>query len=167
MRKVILSVALSMDGFIEDSKGAYDWCTPPAKGEMEKFLKRIDAIFYGRKSFELAGANAFPGKKNYVVSKTLKGPIKNTEIISSKVLDEVKNIKHDKGKDIWLYGGAELTTFFINHDLVDEINVGLIPIILGSGKPLFQNINQRKKFIATSAKVSSPDLIYLDYVRKS
>ncbi len=154
-----------MDGFIEGPHGEYDWCTPPEAGEMKKFLNRIDAIFYGRKSFELAGPNAFPGKKNYVVSNTLKGPIKNTEIISGKVLEEVKHIKHDKGKDIWLYGGAELTTFFIHHDLVDEINIGLVPILLGSGKPLFQNIHQRKKFVARNARVASSELIYLDYER--
>ena len=63
---------MSLDGFIEGPNGEYDWCPPPSKTEMDDFMDKIDVILMGRKSFELMGPNAFPGKKVYVFSNTLK-----------------------------------------------------------------------------------------------
>jgi len=125
MRKVILSVAVSLDGMIEGPNGEYDLCPPPSRKEMSDFLNKVDAIFLGRKSFELIGKSMFPKKEHYVFSTTL---------------------KKQPGKDIWLYGGAKLVTFFLNEKLVDEMWLGVVPIILGKGKPLFSNINQRTHF---------------------
>jgi dihydrofolate reductase len=152
MRKVILSVAISLDGFIEGPKGEYDWCPPPSSGQMAAFLKRIDVVFYGRKSFELAGAGAFPGKTHYVFSNTLKHlNSKSTYIISGDIVSRVNEIKAESGKDIWLFGGASLTTTFMNEGLVDEMWLGIVPVVLGSGKPLFREIRSRNYFDITEA----------------
>ena len=66
MRKVILSVAVSLDGFIEGTNGEYDWFPPPSENEMKEFLDGIDIIFMGRKSYEMAGTSMFPDKTCYV-----------------------------------------------------------------------------------------------------
>lgn len=148
MRKVILGVAVSLDGFIEGPNGEYDWCPPPSQAEMTKFMRGIDVIFFGRKSFELMGPGAFPGKISYVFSnslKTISG--KDVHLIGRDIVPAVKKIKNSAGKNIWLFGGASLTTTFINEGLVDELWLGLVPIVLGKGKPLFQNINQRTNFM--------------------
>jgi dihydrofolate reductase len=147
MRKVILGVAVSLDGFIEGPEGEYDWCPPPSQREMDDFMNRIDSIFFGRKSFELVGAMAFPEKEVFVFSSSLKEVRgKNIHLISGDIAVQVHEIKNKPGKDIWLYGGASLTTTFINEGWVDEMWLGLVPIILGNGKPLFVDIKQRTHF---------------------
>ncbi len=150
MRKVILGVAVSLDGFIEGPNGEYDWCPPPSQTEMEAFMNKIDIIFMGRKSFEMMGSAAFPGKVSYVFSNSLKS-VKGATIISGEIIKAVNEIKNQEGKDIWLFGGASLTTSFINEGLVDEMWLGIVPVILGAGKPLFQNIDQRTFFKFTEA----------------
>lgn len=147
MRKVILGVAVSLDGFIEGPNGEYDWCPPPSEKEMIEFLEGIDAIFYGRKSFDLAGTSSFPGKTSYVFSNSLtKVKGKDTHLVTGDIVSAVTRLKNEPGKDIWLFGGASLTTTFINEGLVDEMWLGLVPVVLGGGKPLFQNIQQRTYF---------------------
>jgi dihydrofolate reductase len=155
MRKIILSVAVSLDGFIEGPGGEYDWCPPPSGKEMKEFMDDIDVIFMGRKSYEMAGTSMFPDKQSYVFSNTLKKTNKNTKLISGDFKQAVESIKQQPGKNIWLYGGASLTTDFVNHQLVDEMWLGLVPVILGSGKPLFQNINERQLFKTDTAIVSN------------
>jgi dihydrofolate reductase len=145
MRKVILSVAISLDGMIEGPNGEYDWCPPPSKKEMSDFLDKVDAIFLGRKSFELTGKSMFPKKEHYVFSTTLKKPI-DFQLINKDVKQKVMEIKKQPGKDIWLFGGAKLATFFLNEKLIDEMWLGVVPVVLGKGKPLFSDINQRTYF---------------------
>jgi len=154
MRKIILSVAVSLDGFIEDSKGRYDWCPPPSKNEMTEFLQSIDTIFMGRKSYELAGTKMFPGKEHYVFSNTLNGNAKGVNIIRRDMLKTVNLMLLEKGKNIWLYGGANLITTFVNENMVDEMWLAYVPVVLGGGKPLFENISERKKYKLTESKVA-------------
>ena len=155
MRKIVLSVAVSLDGFIEGPKGEYDWCPPPSEKEMNDFLNEIDIIFMGRKSYEMAGTSMFSNKECYVFTKTLKKVKGNVNIISGDFAAQVNQIKQQPGKNIWLFGGANLTTYFINHQLVDEMWLGLVPILLGKGKPLFQDISDRQYFLAESASASN------------
>ncbi len=147
MRKVILGVAVSLDGFIEGPKGEYYWCPPPSQKEMDDFMSKIDSIFFGRKSFELMGPSAFSEKELFVFSNSLqKADGENVHLVTGNIISQVKEIKNKPGKDIWLYGGASLTTTFINEELVDEMWLGIVPIILGKGKPLFSDIRQRTHF---------------------
>ncbi len=155
MRKVILSVAVSLDGFIEGPHGEYDWCPPPSEDEMNDFMNGIEVIFMGRKSYEMTGISMFQEKQSYVFSNTLKEVKGNTKVISGDFISAVNEIRQQPGKDIWLFGGASLTTDFINHQLVDEMWLGLVPIVLGKGKPLFQNIHDRQRFKAVSATTSN------------
>jgi len=89
---------------------------PPSKKEMSDFLARVDAIFFGRKSFELTGKSMFPKKEYYVFSTTLKKAI-DFQLINHDVKKQVMEIKKQPGKDIWLFGGAKLVTFFLNEKL--------------------------------------------------
>jgi dihydrofolate reductase len=150
MRKVILGLAVSLDGFIEGPNGEYDWCFTDQDYGLSEFMKRIDAIIMGRKSFEIAqsyeGESPWKGVLTYVVSNTLKKIDEpDTKLISGDLRKEIDILKRSPGKDLWLFGGAELTTFFINQQLIDEYWLSVHPILLGSGKPLFQHIDGRKK----------------------
>ena len=115
MRKVVLCVAVSLDGFIEGPKGEFDWCFADQDYGMAAFFKRIDAIFMGRKSYEMAskmeGENPWKGITTYVFSNTLKEiTSEDTILVSGDIVSEVKAIKNTPGKDIWLFGGASLST---------------------------------------------------------
>src|SRR5688572_11307594 len=107
MRKIILSVAVSLDGFIEGPNGEYDWCPPPSGKEMKNFLDGIDVIFMGRKSYELAGFSMFPDKHCYVFSNTITRTKDDAKIITGDVVEAVNKIRLQSGKNIWLYGGAK------------------------------------------------------------
>lgn len=170
MRKLILNLALSLDGFIEGPRGEYDWCFTDLDYGMTRFLSHIDAIFFGRKSFELVspmGPNAYPGLTRYVFSKTLESA-EGAIIICDEPKRNVERIKRMKGKDIWLFGGAELTNSLMELDLVDELQLCVHPIILGDGKPLFKSSDQRKNLKLISAKTYPTGLVQLFYrpVRK-
>ena len=163
MRKVILQVALSLDGFIEGPGGEYDWCFTDQDYGMKDFMKRIDALFLGRKSFEMMGSKAFGKKKNYVFSNTLKKSSGEAEIVSGDIGEQVRKIKKMEGKDIWLFGGASLTTSLMNEGLVDGLELAVHPILLGSGKPLFQGIKGRVKTKLIDVKTYPTGLVMLNY----
>ena len=163
MRKVILQVAVTLDGFIEGPKGEYDWCLPPDGQEMKEFLKRIDALFLGRKSFEMIGSKPFGKKKNYVFSNTLKKSSGQTEIVSGDIAQQVRKIKMMEGKDIWLFGGASLTASLMNEGLVDGLELAVHPILLGGGKPLFRGIKGTVKTKLIDVKTYPSGLVMLNY----
>jgi len=168
MRKVILGLAVSLDGFIEGPKGEYDWCSTDQDYGLKEFFKRINSIFVGRKSYEMSlgmegGISGFPKFKEYVFSTTLDTVKEGTKIVKGDVREEVTKIKNEPGKDIWLFGGAELTASLMDLGLVDEIGLAVHPILLGSGKPLFKNIKERIHLKLVNTKTYSTGLVYLTY----
>ena len=169
MRKVILQLAVSLDGKIEGPNGEYDWCLMDQDYGISAFFKRIDSMFLGRKTYELTlsmGEEAMPGfpkLQEYVFSTTLKEVKPGAVLIKNNIEEEVKRIKAQPGKDIWLFGGASLTTCLLNLGLVDEMVLAVHPIILGEGKPLFQNIPDRVPLTLTDSKTYSSGLVMLSY----
>ncbi len=169
MRKVILGLAISLDGYIEGPNGEYDWCFTDQDYGMSDFYKRVDSLFLGRKSYELTlsmGEEAmadFPKLTQYVFSTTLTEVKPGAILINENIEAEVRRIKNETGKDIWLFGGAMLTASLLNLGLIDEIGLAVHPIILGSGKPLFSNLQNRVPLTLTDTKTYSSGLVYLTY----
>ncbi|HEV8080606.1 MAG TPA: dihydrofolate reductase family protein [Chitinophagaceae bacterium] len=169
MRKVILGVAVSLDSFIEGPNGEYDWCFTDQDYGLSDFFKRIDTMFLGRKTYEMTlgigdtGGSGFPKLKEYVFSNTLDKVKEGATLIKGDVKTEVDKIKNEKGKDIWLFGGAGLTKSLLNLGLVDELSLAVHPILLGSGKPLFSNIKDRIKLTLVDTKTYSTGLVSLTY----
>lgn len=172
MRKIILGLAVSLDGFIEGPNGEYDWCFTDQDYGMNEFFGRIDAVFMGRKSYELTqkmageGTGEIPGMPKmteYVFSNTMKEAKEGMIIISGDIAVEVEKIKNSEGKDIWLFGGAELTSSLMNMGLLDELWLSVHPILLGSGKPLFNNISNRIPLTLIESKTYETGLVSLKY----
>ncbi len=171
MRKIILGLAVSLDGFIEGPNGEFDWCFTDQDYGLSDFFKRIDAVFYGRKSFQLseqmsAGGDGIPGMpqmKEYVFSNTLTQIKDGAVIVSGDTKEEVEKIKQEPGKDIWLFGGASLTSSLMNLGLVDEIWLSIHPILLGSGKPLFTGISDRIPLQLLESKTYETGLVSVKY----
>lgn len=184
MRKIILNLAVTLDGFIEGLNGEVDWCNiddnSGSDSFFDKFLADIDAIFYGRVSYDLWGQyqpardaslaekkiwEAVHSKEKYVFSRNPKDDKKAT-YISSDIPGRVEEIKNKPGKNIWLYGGANLITEFINSGLVDNYLLAIFPIILGSGKPLFTNIQNRVGLILNNVESSNSGVLLVSYDAK-
>jgi dihydrofolate reductase len=164
-RKIILNVAVSLDSMIEGPKGEYDWCFTDQDYGMKEFIKSIDAIFYGRKSYELVqsmGENPWVGLKSYVFSNSMKAN-DEYELVNGDIIAKVQAIKAMPGKKIWLFGGAELTTALMKAKLVDELQLAVHPIILGQGKAMFQNLPGRIKTKLISSETFESGLVMLNY----
>ena len=166
MRKIIVNLCCSLDSFIEGANGEIDWCFTDQDYGMTPFLDRVDTLIFGRHSYvqllEMA-PDAFSDKQRIVISKTIQTEDKNTRIISSNVKEEIQNLINQSGKDIWFFGGASLLSTFLNLDLIDELMIAVHPLILGSGKPLFIDINQKKKLRLKDTKTYSTGLVQLIY----
>ena len=184
MRKIILDLAVSLDGYIEGPNGEIDWITisdhDDAPGDfLGDLLDDIDTIFYGRVSYDMWGTFV-PGDdlpegirqayekihtKKKIVFSTSKKFEGGVETISTHIKDQVTEMLRQPGKNIWLYGGGKLITTFINLGLVDVYRLGVYPVILGSGKPLFKDITERVNLKLTGTKTSNSGVILLKYER--
>jgi dihydrofolate reductase len=168
MRKLILALAVSLDGFIEGPNGEYDWCFMDQDYGMSDFMKSIDAVFAGRKTYEMslgmeADTTGMPKMEEYVFSNTLRKIKKGSILVKGNIKTEVEKIKNKEGKDIWLFGGASLTSTLMNLKLVDEVHLAVHPILLGGGKPLFHNITERVNLKLLDTKAYSTGLVSLKY----
>ncbi len=172
MRKVILALAVSLDGYIEGPNGEYDWCFTDQDYGMGDFLQGIDALFIGRKSYELMeqqivdgveGADSFSHLDQYIFSRSLQEVESPKILVSGDIVKEVNKFKAEEGKDIWLFGGASLTTVMLNARLVDEIWMAVHPILLGSGKYLFNDITGRINLSLLETKAYDTGLVNLKY----
>ncbi|MFY3791072.1 dihydrofolate reductase family protein [Ureibacillus sp. MALMAid1270] len=177
-RRILLDLAVTLDGFIEGSNGEIDWCIMDPEMKFENFLNQIDTIFYGRKSYDLWGQyqaqsedseadkelwNLVNSKEKYVFSRTQKATDPLVKYINNDVYEEVMKIKNRPGKDIWLYGGASLITTFIQLGLVDEFRLSVHPVVLGEGKPLFSNIKERVNLKLVTTNHYSSGVVQLIY----
>jgi dihydrofolate reductase len=157
MRKIVLDLAVTLDGFIEGSNGEIDWCIMDDDIDFDGFLATVDTIFYGRVSYgtwgnfqpdgkasetEIKLWKGVHSKKKYVFSRQSRQD-DNATFIYSDVPAKIAEIKNQPGKDIWLYGGASLIKTFIQFSLIDVYRISVHPVVLGSGKPLFGDLEKR------------------------
>ncbi len=177
MRKVILNLAVSLDGFIEGPNGEIDWCIMDDDMNFDAFLSGIDTMFYGRVSYDAWGNfqpdentsaaekmmwQSIHSKNKFVFSHQQRQDDKAT-FINSGIADKVTAIKKQPGKDIWLYGGANLIKTFIHSGLIDLYKVSVHPVVLGSGKPLFEDVKERIGLKLKNTNVYRSGVVELTY----
>jgi dihydrofolate reductase len=150
-RKIILNLAMSLDGYIAKTDGGFAWI----KGDGDKnndtknqfsfpeFLKTVDTIVMGRKAYDDSynmSKEMFASKKVLVVThKKIKED--NVDVIKGDIVSEITKLKKEKGKHIWLFGGGVVIDPFVKAGVIDEYIIGIVPTILGSGRPLFLGKN--------------------------
>ena len=178
MRKIIAGFATTIDGFIEGPDREIDWIIYDNEQfkEVEEYWKNIDAMFHGRKTYEASLAmkgevteemvNAFAHMKQYVFSNSLKEVESGYILVTGDLKTEVEKIRSQPGKDIAVFGGAELLSSLLNYDLVDELSLVICPSLLGKGKPFFQNIEKRIDWKVKEVKSYDAGLISITYQRK-
>jgi dihydrofolate reductase len=140
MRRLRYSVAASLDGYIADSAGGYDWIVMDPDIDFAALFNDFDTLLIGRKSWEVTrqhgGGPAMPGKKVYVISRTLRQEDCPDAIVSSDPAQTIADLRLQAGKDIWLFGGGELFRSMLSLNLVNTIELAIIPILLGGGIPM-------------------------------
>ena len=140
MRKIVYSVAMSLDGYVAGPNGEADWIVIDPEIDFESLTARFDTIVMGRRTFEAAGGGgggSMPGVATVVVSRTLRqADHPGLTIVGDDAGAALSRLKAKPGKDIWLFGGGSLFRSLLDLGLVDAIEVGVIPVLLGGGVPL-------------------------------
>lgn len=144
-RKIILNLAMSIDGYIADEDGGFDWIVGDGdtkldtqnKLDYERFLEGIDTVVMGKKCYDQGFLDDFKNKKVYVATSKELEDYDNFHFINGNICNVIEEERKKEGKDIFLFGGGVLIDSFIKADIIDEYIIGIIPTILGSGRPLF------------------------------
>ena len=192
MRKLIVSEFVTLDGVMqapggkdEDRDGGFEhggWTWPYWHDDIGNsfvaLMQDTDALLLGRRTY-VTHAEAFEpmpagdkfgdlmnAPKKYVVSRTLTEPIwRNTTIIRDNVIESIRELKAQPGKNILTDGSSQLVHAMMQHDLVDELHLALYPLTLGSGKRLLPD-GVYAPFTLTSATPYPTGVVGLHYVRK-
>ena len=175
-RKIILGYGMSIDGYIARRNGAIDFLVIDKQGEevMADFFAKIDTTIMGRntaaahlKQSESGEMPSVPGITNYVVSRRWK-PGKRTgfEVVGGSLRTFIGKLKRRPGKDIYLGGGGELVRSFLREDLVDELFIGLGPMLLGDGIPGFPGKFPQRDFRLTECTPYPNGSVALRYERR-
>ena len=173
MRKVILFIAMSLDGYIADKQGSVDWL----HGQDEdidshesylQFIKNIDTVIMGWNTYDQIVSELSPDEwvyqdfMTYVMTYKKCKSQDNIKFTDNNLCELIKTLKSQKGKDIWICGGANIVQQLIKNNLIDQYYMSIIPILLGEGIALFQDIDQEVslKLIETKSYNGIVDLIY-------
>jgi len=145
VRKIKLFIAASLDGYIAREDGSIDWLPQSGNSGYDEFYKTVDTVIMGRKTYAQVltfGKYPYQDKKSYVFTRHVDSKKDENVEFVFETEKFVKELVSSSGKDIWLVGGAEIVSYFLNHSFVDEIILSVVPVVLGKGIPLFKNIKK-------------------------
>ena len=181
MRKVVASELMSLDGVVESPE---KWHFPYFNDEMAQAIGAAmaasDAKLLGRVTYEEFAA-FWPSQEptdedhettdymnntpKFVVSKSLEEPLEwnNSTLIRGGIAEEISKLKQQAGKDISITGSPTLVRSLLEEDLLDELRLMLHPIVVGSGKRLFEEGSDQKALQLVDSKTFSTGVLYLTY----
>ncbi|MBV9708842.1 MAG: dihydrofolate reductase family protein [Chloroflexi bacterium] len=187
MRKIITTTWVTLDGFIAGPNGEMDWVGEiydEAMGLYEsELISSADTLLLGRVTYQsFAGSwphvpdnpNVSENEKEYarrlnamrkiVFSRTLESVEWNNSTLRKEVVpEEIEQLKQEQGRDMLIYGSASIIQTLTNHGLIDEYQVLVHPLILGGGKPLFQDIHHQVKLKLVNSKTHPSGVVVQFY----
>lgn len=171
MRKIIAYLATSADGFIARPNGDVAWLDrprPPDEYGMPGFLGSVDTIIMGRGTWEtgqrLGGALA-EGKRNIVLSRTMPSyAIPGATVENVGAGDLAERLRGEKGKNVWLMGGAEVFGSFLSAGAIDELIIHVVPVLIGTGIPLLDATPRKVELELKSTRKFSDGVVRLHYL---
>lgn len=172
-RKVILYIAMSLDGYISKPDDDIGFLSLVEKeGEdygYGEFIKTIDTVIIGRKTYDkvISMDIDFPysGKDVFVITRTSAPGTDDVKFYSGNLKTLIEKIKSEKGKNIFCDGGAETVNGLLNEDLIDELIISVIPVLVGDGKKLFKDGRPEQRLKLISTKYFETGLVQLHYKR--
>ncbi len=172
MRKIKLYIATSLDGFIADMDGGLDWLTAYPNPEQSDygyrdFYNTVDILIMGGSTYQSIVDMDIPwpyaDKQTYVISRTKKSISNIVEVVGEDIVSKVAEWKSTTGKDIWLVGGGEAVSLFLNNNLVDAMEITAIPTLLGIGIPLFPTVQKASNWAVTDVIKHSNGVVTTHY----
>ena len=173
MRRVILSIACTLDGFIARENGSVDFLDPFNQEERDpkwfaKFLENISAIVMGNTTFQEYHTHPgffeyYKGKDIYVFSRNPALTHDKVTFVNETPEEFLKNLKTDK--DIWLLGGGKINKTFLTSNLIDEYIIGIVPVIIGRGIPLFAESDYETQLKLKKAENFKSGIVNLHYTK--
>lgn len=161
MRKVILYIATSVDGYIAKEDGGIDWLedveTTEEDHSYEQFYAGVDTVIMGRTTYDQVTTELSPevypyeDVTSYIMTSREADARKNCHFVAGSVIELVKKLKEEEGENIWIVGGNGVIQPLVEANLIDEYQITLIPIILGKGIPLFNEMEESLKLKAISS----------------
>jgi dihydrofolate reductase len=170
MRRIIAYLAISADGFIARTDGDVGWLEredPADRYGMPAFLRSIDTIVIGRVTWEVGqklGGALVDGKRNIILSRTLPfhaapgATIENVE-----VADLARRLRSEKGKNVWVMGGAQIFGAFLDAGELDDIILHVIPVLIGEGIPLLNPARRQTELKLKSSRRFANGVVRLHY----
>jgi dihydrofolate reductase len=173
-RKVILYIATSADGYIAKPNDDLSFLSRvQQEGEdygYTHFVASIDTVILGRKTYDwvMKQVSEFPHayKKTYIITRTPKASIGNAQFYTGNVQGLVNKLKNEKGRNIFVDGGAEIVNELLKDNLIDEFIISVIPVLLGGGTRLFKEGFSEINLKLLSAKAFDKGLVQLHYARE-
>ena len=176
MRKISLFIAMSLDGYIAKPNDDLSFLKIVEKeGEdygYAEFTDTIDTLIIGRRTYdyvlkEIGLSHYDNGKRDiYVITRTERPQVGRTIFYTGNITELVKQLKSEKGKNIYCDGGAEVINELLKHNLVDEFIISVIPVLLGNGTRLFKDGRPEQTLEFIEAKTFETGLTQLYYKRK-
>ena len=184
-RKIISQIMVSIDGFIEGPDGEINWHNVDEEYNeyASGLLNSADAILFGRRTYQLMAdywqtPNAFLNDPviarlmnqlpKIVFSKTLeKIEWQNSRLVKENIVEEITQLKRQQGHDLVILGSADLTSRFTKLGMVDEYQIMVNPVVLGKGKPFFNNIQKLNLELLYSKSFRSGNVLICYQPRQS
>lgn len=170
-RKVILYIAMSLDGFIAGKNDELEFLKVVEKdGEdygYAQFTESIDTVIMGRKTYDIVMSFGigFPhaDKKSYILTRTARAAGANLTFYNGNINTLIGDLKNTNGKNIFIDGGAEVVHSLLKELLIDELIISIIPVLLGDGVRLFKGDEPEQKLELVSTKSFEKGLVQLHY----
>jgi dihydrofolate reductase len=160
---------MSLDGYIADKDGGYDWIIEETDIDFGAYTEKIDALLMGRHTYELIRDQGeefgLKDMEMFVVSTTL-DPAEHPDVtmVARGVERFVADLKGREGKDIWLFGGGVLFRSLLEAGLVNRVEVAVIPVLLGEGIPLLPGLRGTARLSLHSTEAwSTSGIVLLKY----
>ncbi|MEQ9405317.1 MAG: dihydrofolate reductase family protein [Cyclobacteriaceae bacterium] len=177
MRKITAYLAISLDGKIAKPDGDVSWLDEIPNPEnsdfgYKAFYSSIDTTIMGNETYRMVlgfGVDfPYSDKQNFVITRDHRlTQDENVTFISGNVEKWAGKLKGEKGKDIWLIGGGQMNTLFLNAGLLDELHVHVMPLVLGDGIPLFSDKTVHRKMDLQSERRFQGGVVELIYKLKN
>ncbi len=166
--KISIYIAASIDGYIARKDNSLDWLDRVGGFDedygFKQLLDSVDSLIIGRKTYEIATTvlDPYPGKRVVVLSNTLKSVREGMELYRGDLAELVAKLHVEGTRHIWVDGGVTISQFLASQ-MVDHMTIGIIPIILGEGLPLFNVVGKELPCRLTSSHNYPSGLVQLNY----
>ncbi len=172
MRRIVAYLATSADGYIARPDGGIEWLDrphPPGDYGMREFLSSIDAIVWGRTTYDIGVKLGGPGGgfgtayRHYVFTHHPPAPAAGVTFVSEPPGEFARRVRAEPGKDLWMMGGATIIGAFLDAGAIDAFVITVVPVLIGEGIPIIAPRHRNVPLALRSAQPFPDGVVQLHY----